>query len=137
MLQAYDFQANLIGEVSVRVTNQGGDIDGDGALTVADIDAVCAIVRSGGSLDLNGDGLTDVADVRTQVQDLMHTKIGDVNLDGVFNSSDLVLVFQRGEYEDAIVGNSSWADGDWNCDGEFSSSDFVFAFEAGGYGDVE
>ncbi|MCA9197451.1 MAG: tandem-95 repeat protein [Planctomycetales bacterium] len=56
---------------------------------------------------------------------------GDSNRDGIFNSADLVLVFQAGEYEDAIVGNSTWEDGDWNGDGEFNSNDFVFAFEAG------
>jgi hypothetical protein len=29
---------------------------------------------------------------------------GDANIDGVFNSGDLVHVFQVGEYEDAIAG---------------------------------
>ncbi|MCA9148639.1 MAG: CotH kinase family protein, partial [Planctomycetales bacterium] len=58
---------------------------------------------------------------------------GDSNLDGVFNSSDLVFVFQRGEYEDDIIGNSTWEDGDWNNDGEFDSADFVYAFSFGSY----
>lgn len=51
----------------------------------------------------------------------------------VYSPSDLVLVFQAGEYDDAVVGNSTWADGDWNCDGEFSSSDIVLAFMRGTY----
>ena len=59
--------------------------------------------------------------------------IGDANLDGVFNSSDLVQVFEVGEYEDNIVGNSTFQDGDWNCDGEFDSNDLVLAFQAGHY----
>ena len=58
---------------------------------------------------------------------------GDANLDGGFDSSDLVAVFQTGEYEDGIAGNSVWADGDWNGDGEFDSSDIVTAFQAGRY----
>ena len=59
---------------------------------------------------------------------------GDANLDGVFNSGDLVQVFQRGEYEDGVAGNSSWGDGDWNGDREFDSADFVAAFKAGSFG---
>jgi hypothetical protein len=58
---------------------------------------------------------------------------GDANLDGIFNSSDLVQIFQRGQYEDGRTGNSGWAEGDWNCDGEFNSSDLVLAFQTGGY----
>jgi hypothetical protein len=59
--------------------------------------------------------------------------MGDANLNGLFNSSDFVQVFQRGEYEDALPKNSIWSDGDWNNDQEFNSSDFVTAFQAGGY----
>jgi hypothetical protein len=57
--------------------------------------------------------------------------IGDSNDDGVFNTSDLVHVFQVGEYLDAVPDNSTFADGDWNLDGDFTSSDLVFAFQAG------
>jgi hypothetical protein len=56
--------------------------------------------------------------------------IGDSNYDGRFNTSDLVTVFQAAEYEDEIVGNSSWSTGDWNRDTEFSSTDLVVAFQA-------
>ena len=58
---------------------------------------------------------------------------GDSNNDGYFNSDDMVLVFQGGEYEDDIVGNSTWAEGDWNGDGDFTSDDMVYAFQAGMY----
>ena len=58
---------------------------------------------------------------------------GDANRDGIFNSADLVQVFQRGEYEDQIAGNSSWEDGDWNGDGDFTTSDLVLAFQSGRY----
>ncbi|MEZ6120531.1 MAG: hypothetical protein R3C28_28695 [Pirellulaceae bacterium] len=62
-----------------------------------------------------------------------YATVGDTNRDGVFDSSDLVLVFQFGHYEDTIVGNSSWEHGDWNGDGEFDSSDLVLAFNQGSY----
>ena len=58
---------------------------------------------------------------------------GDSNHDGLFNSADLVVVFQAGEYQDGVALNSSYETGDWNGDGEFDSSDFVFAFQKGGY----
>ena len=60
-------------------------------------------------------------------------KLADVNDDGVFNSSDLVEVFIEGEYEDDLVGNSTFDEGDWNGDGEFNSSDLVLAFQSGTY----
>lgn len=58
---------------------------------------------------------------------------GDVNLDGEFGTADLVQIFARGEYEDDIEGNSTWADGDWNGDGEFDSQDLVIALQARGW----
>ncbi len=58
---------------------------------------------------------------------------GDANRDGIFNSTDLILAFQAGEYEDRFAGNSVWPDGDWNGDSEFDSSDIVFAFQRSVY----
>ena len=54
-------------------------------------------------------------------------------LDGVFNSTDLVKIFQANEYEDSIDGNSTWAEGDWNCDGDFSTADLILAFQQDSY----
>ena len=51
----------------------------------------------------------------------------------VFNSSDLIAVFEAGEYEDDLSLNSTWAEGDWNGDGDFTSKDMVAAFLDGGY----
>ena len=58
---------------------------------------------------------------------------GDANGDGIFNSADFVQVFQAGEYEDDIVGNSTYETGDWNGDKEFNSADLVVAFVGGHY----
>ncbi|MCA9148584.1 MAG: hypothetical protein KDA92_04775 [Planctomycetales bacterium] len=57
--------------------------------------------------------------------------IGDANEDGRFDSADLVLVFQGGQYRDNKLGNSDWSHGDWNCDGEFDSADLVSAMQTG------
>jgi hypothetical protein len=59
--------------------------------------------------------------------------VGDSNGDGVFNSSDLVVVFQAGEYEDDIAGNSTFEEGDWDGNGDFNSRDLVLAFQIGNY----
>ena len=68
------------------------------------------------------------------ISDHIHESIpGDSNHDGIFNSKDLIQVFQIGEYEDAIENNSTFADGDWNGDGEFDSADLVLAFQSGNY----
>jgi hypothetical protein len=44
-----------------------------------------------------------------------------------------VVVFQAGEYEDQVPGNSTFEEGDWNGDGDFTTSDFVFVLQAGTY----
>ncbi len=59
--------------------------------------------------------------------------IGDSNNDGVFDSSDLVQVFQVGKFEDGIRDNATFDEGDWNLDGDFNSSDLVAAFQVGHY----
>ena len=83
--------------------------------------------------DLNGSGAISVADLDELIQNILHTSYGDANLDGRFNSEDFVEVFQAGQYEDTIEDNSNWATGDWNADREFDSADFVRAFQMGTY----
>ena len=61
---------------------------------------------------------------------------GDSNHDGRFNSTDLVLAFQSGKYEDGIAGNANFAQGDWNGDGDFTTADLVFAFQSSVYEDA-
>ncbi len=58
---------------------------------------------------------------------------GDSNNDGIFDSADLVRVFNAGKYEDGIPGNATYEEGDWNLDGDFDSSDLVLAFRTGNY----
>ena len=58
---------------------------------------------------------------------------GDANLDGIFNSTDLVTVLLAGEFEDGIPNNSTFREGDWNGDGDFNTSDFILALQAGNY----
>jgi hypothetical protein len=111
-----------------------GDLTTDGRVDGADLQQLCVGIRARDpATDVTGDGITDYTDLSFMVTHFLGSTFGDSNLDRVFNSSDLVQVFQAGEYEDAALGNSSWADGDWNCDGDFSSADLITAFQAGGF----
>ena len=113
-----------------------GDFNADGLIDDVDIDLLSAAVLAGdndAAFDLTSDGNVDNADRLNWIVDIKDTYAGDSNLDGEFNSTDFVLVFSRGEYEDDENGNSGWSDGDWNGDGDFNSSDFVIAFSDAGY----
>ena len=113
-----------------------GDFNEDGLLDAADINLLSTIVRRNANnegFDLNGDELVNSDDLNEWVVNIKHTYYGDANLDGQFSTSDLVFVFQAGEYEDATPLNSNWTTGDWNADGDFSTGDLVLAFQAGGF----
>jgi hypothetical protein len=83
--------------------------------------------------DLNMDQVVDELDRARWVEILKRTYFGDANLDGEFNSLDLMTVFQLSQYEDTALENSGWSSGDWNGDAEFTSRDLVVAFTGGGY----
>ena len=113
-----------------------GDFNMNGVLDAEDINLLTSEVNIGDNkpaFDLNADDLVNEDDRIVWVDDLKNTYFGDANLDLQFNSSDFVAVFNAGQYEDGVEGNSVWETGDWNGDTEFDSGDFVTAFQAGGY----
>ena len=115
-----------------------GDVNNNGILVAEDIDLLSAEIRNGFNdpqFDLNRDNRVDESDRMFWVTDrnVMFTYVGDANLDGEFNSGDLVTAFGAGQYEDGIPFNSGWAEGDWNGNGDFESGDLVAAFTEGGY----
>lgn len=126
---------NVEGSVRLATTVEiAGDYDGDGLLTIDDLNQLAAGIRAGDfEFDINADSRLDVGDLTHWVQVEKRSWFGDANLDGEFSSEDLVSVFRAGEYEDDLVGNSDWSTGDFNGDQEFDSSDFVQAFRGGGY----
>ena len=67
------------------------------------------------------------------MEQLQHTYFGDGNLDGEFNTGDLVDVLMAGQYEDGIAGNSLWETGDWNGNGDFDTADFVLVLTSGAF----
>ncbi len=112
---------------------ESGDFDGDGLLTSADIDDLTR-QAAGGNLpayDLNYDSFVNSGDVTLWIKDIVNSWLGDANLDGEFNSSDLVTVISSGTYEADV--DAVWSTGDFNGDGRTNSSDLVTALSDGGY----
>ena len=121
---------------TLRVTKS--DYNSDGMVDVRDLNELQDAIKDGMNdpkFDFNGDSVVDTIDLLAYVHDPheLNTWIGDSNLDGEFDSIDIVEVFVAGEYEDGLVMNSLWQTGDWNADREFDSSDFVLAMADGGY----
>ena len=119
-----------------------GDNNHDGELDVADIDEFCQpsavdslVLSRPRNFDYNSNFQVNHHDFDTLVERIVGAVPGDVNFDGIFNSADLVAVWQAGRYEDSLP-NALWSEGDWNCDRNFDSRDLVFAFEAGAFHQV-
>jgi hypothetical protein len=111
-----------------------GDFNGDGNLDGADIDDLTGQSAGGtnpAAYDLNADALVNDGDVNVWVKDLFNSWIGDADLNGEFNSSDLVAVLASGTYEADVA--SVWTTGDFNGDGRTNSGDLVAALADGGY----
>ncbi len=132
-----DFSSSWAGNTPTPgTTGVRGDLTGDGLVNAEDIDSLCAAKLLGVGnprYDLNADGRVNQNDLDFLIGTILGTTLGDSNLDGVFNSSDLVAVFAAGQYEDAVPRNSGWASGDWDCDGDFTTSDLVAALATGSY----
>ena len=112
------------------------DFDQDGDLDTNDLDLLCAAIRANDNdptFDQNDDLELSVADLNWVVAELLGTTPGDANLDGLFDSQDIVEVFRAGKYESGDATVARWSEGDWNCDGAFDTRDLVFAFQNSRY----
>jgi hypothetical protein len=119
------------------VTRGWEPIGHDGTVDAYDIDYVCAqfatnpFVTDGEatwndlneavgfdlSCDMNGDLVVNADDVAEIVENVLDTALGDVNLDGVVDGTDLAIA-------QGNLGNpGGWADGDMNCDGQITQAD--------------
>jgi hypothetical protein len=119
---------------SLSTTTKPGDYNNNGLLDAGDLDQQAQAIagqQHPQEFDLNNDGLVNFTDREMWIDELKNTWIGDANLDGEFNSSDMVQVFARGKYEKPET--AGWEEGDFNGDTFFDSGDMVAAFVAGGY----
>ena len=121
-------------QLSSETAGVPGDVDGDGDVDDADIDAVAAAVKNGqadAKFDINGDGSVSADDHKSLVKDILNTWIGDANLDKVFDTTDLITIFQAGKFEvDEMAG---WSEGDFNGDMRFGTGDLIVSFQDGGF----
>ncbi len=118
-----------------------GDFNYDRVVDVRDIELLSReIAKTVPSLefDLNEDQEIDLIDHDIWVHAVKNTWLGDANLDGEFDTGDLVQVLEAGKYEKMIGDTSrcypaSWDEGDWNADRCFNTNDIVAALIDGGY----
>ena len=118
------------------IGNDPCDFDGSGSLDIADVEILTAAIAAGdmdAKFDVNGDGIVSAADQKFFVEDAskMNSYLGDGNLDGEFNTNDLVGFFQAGKFETGSA--ATFAQGDHNADGMFNTSDLVSMFQSGGF----
>ena len=113
-----------------------GDVNDDQQVDDSDIDALQEAIAESSTddrYDLDGNQSVDRRDANYLIEVVLDSVIGDANMDGIFDSQDLVEIFQAGQYEDGIAGNSTWSTGDWNGDHECDTSDLVYALQRGNY----
>ena len=109
-----------------------GDFNGNGELDAGDLDSLSQGQKDNDvAFDLTADGMTDVDDRLFWINELKNSWMGDADLNGEFNTTDLVNVFQAGKFETEEM--AGWAQGDWNGDMLFNTSDFIIAFQSGGF----
>ena len=99
-----------------------GDFNGDGMLTVHDLDHLTSEIRAGATderLDLNQSGTIDQDDRDYWVTNIQSTWIGDADLNGQVDSADLNALALSWR----ITNATSWAQGDFNGDGNVNAVD--------------
>ncbi len=112
----------------------------DSTLDRADLDTLCRAVSVGASdrrFDVDHNGRVDAADVKYFQSRTLGIAAGDLDDDGYFTSSDLVLLMQRGRFETVPADGTLWSEGDFTCDGRFDSQDLVYVLASTGYFDYQ
>ena len=88
-----------------------GDFDQDGAYSYGDIDLLQQAIRIGRdqlAFDTDGDWLLHSDDVDFWIRNLRKTYYGDTNLDGEFNSDDVIVALAAATFEVDV--DAGWAD---------------------------
>ncbi|MCA9168002.1 MAG: hypothetical protein KDB23_10055 [Planctomycetales bacterium] len=117
-----------------RTIAVAGDYNGDGMLDIDDLELLTNAINTGSpdrQFDADQSGAIDRLDRLYWVRELKRTWIGDADLNGQFDTHDIVTVVRTGKYES--IEAATWTQGDWNGDGTFGSGDFVAAFDDGGF----
>ena len=136
----YQEDREMVGQVTYNMIDylldfdEMGDFNVDGSLDVSDIDLLTRQILSDvfdEQFDINRDGMLNSDDRTFWLSNLISAPFGDSDLDGHFNSFDLVKVFRAAKYETNEP--ASWSEGDWDGNGRFDNGDLVTAFQAAEY----
>lgn len=96
-----------------------GDFNNDGNINAADINLLTAAFGSGGGVfDLDGNAAVNSGDLDYLLNNILHRRRGDADLDGDVDTSDLAAL--RGHLGVALSG---WQGGDFDGDGDVDASD--------------
>jgi hypothetical protein len=115
-------------------TTPSGDFNGNGVLDLPDVNLLNGAIAGAmnpAQFDLNADTKVDQTDLAMWVSTLKRTWFGDADLNGEFNTGDLVAVFTAGKFEQNV--DAGWQEGDWTGDLRFGTGDLVRAFTDGGF----
>ena len=118
-----------------RFTKALPDSNNNGIYEEADINYMASIQDDLGlynnNFDLDYDGDVDINDRGIMVHQVLESRWGDANLDGVYTTADMTAMFGGGKYETGQY--ATWSQGDFDGDGLFTSSDLILALQDGGY----
>ncbi|MHC4986668.1 MAG: PEP-CTERM sorting domain-containing protein, partial [Planctomycetota bacterium] len=117
-----------------------GDFDEDGDVDIDDVNTFCLNIGDP-AFDLDGDGDADEDDFVYLIENLVEltdgsgrtgTQVGDINLDGLINATDLALI--AASFGASGPPNPGWEIGNLNCDAYINATDL--ALMAGNFGYV-
>ncbi|MHC4986162.1 MAG: PEP-CTERM sorting domain-containing protein [Planctomycetota bacterium] len=117
-------------------TSTPGDFDGDGDVDTNDIDLLCANLGDA-AYDLDGDGDADEDDFVYLIETLVEltdgsgrtgTQVGDFNLDGLINATDLAIMNPN-----FGLGGMLYQNGNANCDDLINATDLAILAANFGY----
>ena len=120
---AWRVSSVLGGTPGVGETPLRGDFNGDRVVDVSDLDLLRAAVRTGdtgAAFDLTADGSVSIADVVELVEGILHTFMGDANLDGEVNFTDFVILANN-----FATTSPAWSHANFDTDEQVAFSDFV------------
>jgi len=103
-----------------------GDINRDGEIDIADLDALVEAIDSNstnGKYDMDDDGVVDGDDFAHWIESIFQTGIGDANLDHKVDAFDFAAL--AGNFNQ----NGTWSQGDFNGNGFVSAFDFSLLAE--------